>query len=124
MSKLILCFVLLFNIYICEEIKQVRTFGVKDAGKELNIRLGEEFAIKMPRSITFSRSFNFNFNFWGLSNEEETKEFLPLLRKIYQESTFYFKAIKVTNGPIFLQLSKSSITKKNIKSYTFRINVK
>ena len=69
MSKLILCFVLLFNIYICEEIKQVRTFEEKDAWKELNIRLGEEFAIKTKAVMS-------GIFCWGLTNEEEIKEFV------------------------------------------------
>ena len=121
MSKLILCFVLLFNIYICEEIKQVRTFEEKDAGKELHIRLGEEFAIKTKGAVLGTV-------YWGFTNEEETKEFVQYLRRNYVNHYHYhyFKAIKVTNGPLSLKFSRLSnfFSIVNPTTITFKINVK
>ena len=122
MSKLILCFVLLFNIYICEEIKQVRTFEEKDLGKELHIRLGEEFAIKTKGAVLGTV-------YWGFTNKEETKEFVQYLRRDYEKGYHYhyFKAIKVTNGPLSLTFSRLILLVKptgNPPTITFKINVK
>ena len=50
MSKLIICLLLLFNIYVCEETKDARVFTKKDAENEISVKLGEVFILKFENN--------------------------------------------------------------------------
>ena len=132
MSKLILCLLLLLNIYVCEDSK-VRVFTQNDAKNEIKVRLGEEFSIKLRSNPSTGYT-------WTFLNQEEIKESLILLRK-YSEKTqlgqkriligaggflyFHFKALEVTNGtvPIKLSYSRFWMKTKSIPTTTFKVNV-
>ena len=131
MSKLILCLLLLFNIYICEEQENVRIFkkgGI--TGNEINVRLGEEFAIEFQY---FSRVGNL----WNFLNKDETKDILQYL-KHYEKSYliprhivgigryayFHFKALKKTNQAVILKFFDGKFRRENERVTTFKINVK
>ena len=132
MSKLILCLLLLFNIYICEETKNVRVFTKDDAKNEISVRLGEEFALKFVANPSAGYSWNF-------LNKNETKESLQLLRTRNENPLgrlhivgnprnvyYYFKAVKETNEAVSLKFSYGRQWEKSniLPITTFKINVK
>ena len=126
MSKLILCLFLLFNIYICEEPKNIKVFEY-NYGKDnlIKIRTDEEFKIKLyearPRTP------------WILFNKNETQKYLQLLKNykgcegrphsaagIRCYAYFHFKALKKTKEDKFLIYSLGN----NGQSFKiFKINI-
>ena len=129
MSKLFLGLLLLFSISICEEPEKVRIF-TKSVGNEINVRLGEEFAILL--SYTSSAS-----NLWHFLNKNEAQETLQYLR-YYEKKGYYpnhilgyrryayfhFKALKGTNKAVILKFSYGPYWKQTQHITTFKINVK
>ena len=135
MSKLILCLLLLLNVCICEDAKQVRTFEESDGQSGINVRLGEEFALKMKSNPSTGYS-------WKFLNQEETKDSVEFLRQRFENPSavlgrppligaggytyYHFKAVGVTNEPVSLKFSYarhfSNLLKSPVTS-VYKINV-
>ena len=110
MSKIIICLLLLFNIYICEEPpKNIRVFEKNSKENKITVRLGEEFVLKFVNNPGFRYS-------WRFLNEDETKDTIKFLRsydgELYGRLNilggamnvyFQFKAIKKTKEPVALK---------------------
>ena len=131
MSKLIICLLLLFNIYICKETKDARVFTKKDAENEISV--------KFVKNLSLNLKIIKVLDIHGNVNKEETKESLQLLRikKVnpYKGTVpifglpmnvfYYFKAVKETNETVSLKFSYGRHNSKtNILPNTiFKINV-
>ena len=132
MSKLILCLLLLFNIYVCTDTPDHRIFTQDDAANELNVRFGEEFYLKLKTNPSTGYS-------WTFLNQAEIDDTLTLLRT-YSENPqlnsekpligaggfryYHFKAVKKTKEPVSIKLSYSkSYISSNSPTTTFKVNV-
>ena len=102
MTKLILCLLLLFNIYNCADIKTL-IFTKDDIKKAKNVKLGEEFGIKLE-------NYEKQGYLWRFVNEVETKKYIRLLRQTTEKTkklffgeteytVFYFKTIYPSTLP-------------------------
>ena len=102
MTKLILCLLLLFNIYNCADTK-IKIFSIDDIKKEKIVHLGEEFGIKLE-------NYEKQGYLWRFVNEVETKKYIRLLRQdtektkklFFREAeytVFYFKTINPSTLP-------------------------
>ena len=131
MSKLILCLLLLLNIYICEEPpKGIRVFEKNNRENKIKVRLGEEFVLK------FVNHPGIGFR-WRLVNEDEIKETVQFLRKYEGEqygriaiignprNVYYqFKALKQTNETVIAKFYYGKYEKTDLRKITvFKINV-
>ena len=129
MSKLILFLLLLFNINICEEPEKVRIF-TKINNNEVNVRLGEEFAILLSYHSGGKNLYQF-------FNKNETQETLQYLgyheTKSFEQrhilgyrrnAFFHFKALKKTNKAVILKFTYGRFWKSSKDFTTFKINVK
>ena len=123
MSKLILCLLLLLNIYNCQDLEKVKVFEIprdssNEAG-EFEVRKGESFALKFYSNPSTGYS-------WDFLNEEEVTDSLLLLTSKYEAPKtpvglvgaggymyFYFKAVEVTNEAQKLKFSYSRAKKDN-----------
>ena len=106
MTKLILCLLLLFNIYNCADTK-IKIFSIDDIKKEKIVHLGEEFGIKLE-------NYKKQGYLWRFVNEVETKKYIRLLRQTTEKTkklffgeteytVFYFKTIFRSIGPTSLK---------------------
>ena len=129
MSKLILCLLLLFNINICKETEKVRIF-TKSVGNEINVKLGEEFAI----SLSYISSSSNLWHFLNKNEVQETLQYLDYYEKrgylphhivgYHTYAYFHFKALKETNKAVTLKFSYGTSWKGTQHITTFKINVK
>ena len=124
MSKVIICLLLLFNLYFCQEkIDGVRVFESTNElsnKNEFSVRLGEQFAIKIKSNPSTGFS-------WSLLNEEEIKESLVFIKSEFIDPSedhdidgkpgfqyFFFKALQSNEEPVSLEFSYSrGSNKKN-----------
>ena len=115
MTKFILCLLLLFNFYSCQEEKDgVRVFEPTtdlSSKNQFSVRLGEQFAIKLKSN--HSTGFS-----WSYLNEEENKESLVFIKSEFVDPSedfhiegrsgfeyFFFKSLKATEESISLKFS-------------------
>ena len=130
MSKLILCLLLLVNIYICEEPpKGIRIFEKKSKENKIKVRLGEEFVLKFVNHPTIGLR-------WRFLNENEIKDTIQFLRS-YEGSQYgriaiignprnvyyQFKALKKTNETVLAKFFYGKYQDKIKGITTFKINV-
>ena len=134
MSKLILCLLLLFNIYVCEEESKIRIFDEKKDEKDISVKLGEEFALKFLSNPSTGYS-------WDFVNKQEVAGYLKLLRTKTERAYtgrmrnhlvgspvnlyLYFKATNVTNEAVPLQFvyGKHWLKNANYPVTTFKVTV-
>ena len=111
MTKLILCLLLLFNIYNCADTKTL-IFTKDDIKKKKQVKLGEEFAIKLENY----KDYKDKGYLWKFINEVETKKYIRFLRQTTEKTkkllfgeteytVFYFKTIFPSIGPTSLKFS-------------------
>ena len=133
MSKFIICLFFIFNLYNCEQKEETLIFEVNPNAskeKELNVKVGEEFAIKLYCSSTS----------WVLLNKNE-KESITFLKSEYQAEhydgeelglgrrgylIYFFKANEITKEPKLLKFTDtySYLKQSNpIPKFIIKINV-
>ena len=133
MSKLIICFLFLLNLYNCEKKQETLIFEVNpniDNEKEFNVNVGQEFIIKLYCSI----------NSWVFLNKNE-KDTITLIETDYQAVhdkdeelglgrkgylLYFFKANSITEEPKLLKFTDtySYLRQTNpIPKFIIKINV-
>ena len=139
MSKFIICLLLLFNYYNCEE-KNMRIFTEKDVKKEIDVREGEEFIIKL-KNVDMKTKDCIGY-LWRFVNEGDVKSHIVLLKKTIEKTTekglkkilfgeteytlFHFKAVRLQLGFVSVKLSyakKYTRVSKYHGYIEFKINV-
>jgi len=130
MSKFVIYLLVLLNFY-CYGIR-VFELNKKNLNKnKVDIRLGEQFAVKIPSNPTTGYVTTF-------INSNEVSNSLELLRDKFVPSAnlknlvgagghhyFYFKAMKVTNEAQTLKFAnvRSYEKQTNVADYTLNVNV-
>ena len=133
MSKLIICFLFLLNLYNCEKKQETLIFEVNpniDNEKEFNVNVGQEFIIKLYCSI----------DSWVFLNKNE-KDTITLIKTDYQTVHdkdeelglgrkgylfYFFKANSITEKPKLLKFTDtySYLRQTNpIPKFIIKINV-
>ena len=130
MSKLVIYLLIILKFYCFCGIK----FPPINL-KKLDVKLGEEFTLRFRCSLVTGFS-------WTFLNENEVSGSIQFLRSKFEASPeqnqnivafgkkgyfyFYFKAIKVTNEVQTLKFTNVRLSdkKKNILTYTIKVNVK
>ena len=112
MSKYILLFLILINIYKCDKKEEIETFLINPnltKEKEINIQTGKLFCIKIP---TFTSSY-------VLLNKKENNDAIPFQKtdsytEHYEQESiggrrgyllYYFKANSITREPKLLKFT-------------------
>ena len=130
MSKFVIYLLVLLNFY-CYGKKVFDLNTLKNNKNEADIRVGEEFVVKIPSNPTTGYQISF-------INKDEVSDSLELLRYEYVSSAkltnlvgagghkyFYFKALKVTNEAQTLKFSNKRKWEKetNTADYILKVNV-
>ena len=130
MSKFVIYLLVLLNIY-CYGKKVFDLNALNTNKNEVDIRVGEEFVVKIPSNPTTGYETRF-------LNRDEVSDSLELLRYEYVSSAkltnlvgagghmyYYFKAVKVTNEAQTLKFANIRRWEKqtNTPDYTLKVNV-
>ena len=129
MSKFVIFLLVLLNFYCYG--KRIFDLNALNTNKnEVDIRVGEEFVVKIPSNPTTGYQISF-------INKDEVSDSLKLIRDKFIPSGdlnlvgagghkyFYFKAVKVTNEAQTLKFSNKRKWEKetNTADYTLKVNV-
>ena len=130
MSKFVIYLLVLLNFY-CYGKKVFDLNALNTNKNEVDIRVGEEFVVKIPSNPTTGYETRF-------LNRDEVSDSLELLRNKYISSAnlknlvgvgghmyYYFKAVKVTNEAQTLKFANIRRWEKqtNTADYTLKVNV-